>query len=414
VEEARCHFEEQGWDDAARLVAYARQAAVPLVTCGALYALGMGPFLPSTGLLQGWRLFRHGHGLLLDYGHHDPRSGNGLAAALAPELERSMVREHRAWLDAMGVSSVGAYNELCVSGRVSQLIGVAEGFHEKRIGAIADQIRARRGEVRIIAVAGPSSSGKTTFIKRLTTQLLINGLRPVGLSIDDYYVDRERTVRDEVGDYDFEALEAIDLALLQEHARRLLAGEEVATAHYDFLTGESHPEGGARIRLGPSDVLLLEGIHGLNPQLLDGIPKPGELFRVFIQPQTTLPFDRLSRTSATDLRLLRRIVRDRHGRNYSAEDNILRWRSVQRGERRHIFPYQSEADASFDSALVYEPSVLKVYAERYLLEVPSSSPAHATAWRLRLLLDRFVTIYPDHVPPTSMLREFIGGSGFEY
>jgi uridine kinase len=159
---------------------------------------------------------------------------------------------------------------------------------------------------------------------------------------------------------------------------------------------------------------MLEGIHGLNPRLLDGIPRPGELYRVFIHPATTLPFDRLSRVSATDLRLLRRIVRDRHQRGYRAEENILRWPSVQRGERRHIFPYQGEADAVFDSSLVYEPAVLKVYGERYLLEVPHSSPAFGTAWRLRLLIDRFVSIYPDHVPPTSILREFIGGSGFEY
>jgi len=414
VEEAQAHFRDHGWDDAARLLAHGRQATVPLVTCGDLYALGMGPFLPSTGLLRGWRLFAHGGAVLLDYGQADPRSGNALASALAPEPAGGMVLEHRAWLGALGVDSVGAFNELCVSGGVTQLIRVAEGFHEKRIGAVADAIGARRDRVRIIAIAGPSSSGKTTFIKRLSTQLLINGLRPVGLSLDDYYVDRERTVRDEHGEYDFEALEALDLPLLQEHVRRLLAGEELSTARYDFLTGRSRPTGGPSIRLAPGDVLMLEGIHGLNPQLLGGIPQEGELFRVFIQPQTTLPFDRLSRTSATDLRLLRRIVRDRHGRGYRADENILRWRSVQRGERRHIFPWQGEADAVFDSALVYEPSVLKVYAERYLLEVPPSSPAHAVAWRLRLLLDRFVTIYPDHVPPTSMLREFIGGSGFEY
>ena len=171
---------------------------------------------------------------------------------------------------------------------------------------------------------------------------------------------------------------------------------------------------GPAIRLRPGDVLMLEGIHGLNPRLLGDLPGAGELFRVFIHPATTLPFDRLSRVSATDLRLLRRIVRDRHQRGYKAEENIQRWHSVQRGERRHIFPFQGEADAVFDSALIYEPSVLKVYAERYLLEVPRSAPAFATAWRLRLLVDRFVSIYPDHVPPTSILREFIGGSGFEY
>ncbi len=414
VEEAQAHFEEHGWVNAARLLATQRQAGAPLVTCGELYAVAMGPFLPSTGALRGWKLEPLGEDLLLDYGRNDPRSNGVAAAILAAEPEGGMVKAHRAWLDGMGVKSVGAFNDLCISGGVTQLIRVAEGFHEKRIGAIADDIAARREDVRIIAIAGPSSSGKTTFIKRLTTQLHIDGLRPVGLSLDDYYVDRERTLRDENGNYDFEALEALDLALLQDHVRHLLAGEVVATARYDFRTGRSQPDGGPRIQLGPGDVLMLEGIHGLNPRLLGEIPRGGELYRVFIHPATTLAFDRLSRVSATELRLLRRIVRDRHHRGYRADENILRWPSVQRGERQHIFPFLSKADAIFDSSLVYEPAVLKVYAERYLLEVPQSSPAFGTAWRLRLLVDRFVSIYPEHVPPTSILREFIGGSGFEY
>jgi uridine kinase len=314
----------------------------------------------------------------------------------------------------MGVTSVGAFNELCISGQVSQLIRVAEGFHEKRIGQIADQIAAARERIRIISIAGPSSSAKTTFIKRLTVQLQIDGVNPVGLSLDDYYVDRERTPRGPAGDWDFEALEALDLPLLQDHVGRLLAGEAVRTARYDFLTGRSHADGGPLIQLRPGDVLMLEGIHGLNPRLLGGIPKAGALHRVFIHPATTLPFDRLTRVSATDLRLLRRIVRDRHQRGYSAAENILRWPSVQAGEREHIFPFQREADAVFDTSLIYEPAVLKVYAERYLLEVPQDHPAYPTAHRLRYLVDRFVSIYPDHVPPTSLVREFIGGSGFEY
>jgi uridine kinase len=297
---------------------------------------------------------------------------------------------------------------------VSQLIRVSEGFHEKRIGQIADEIAAARDRIRVISIAGPSSSGKTTFIKRLTVQLQIDGVNPVGISLDDYYVDREKTPRGEDGEWDFESLEALDLALLQDHVRRLLAGEAVRTARYDFLTGRSDPGGGPTIRLRPGDALMLEGIHGLDPRLLGETPRPGALFRVFIHPATTLPFDPLTRVSATDLRLLRRIVRDRHRRGYGAAENIMRWPSVQAGERQHIFPYQDEADAVFDSALVYEPAVLKVYAERYLLEVPQSHPAFPTAHRLRYLVDRFVSIYPDHVPPTSLLREFIGGSGFEY
>jgi uridine kinase len=325
-----------------------------------------------------------------------------------------MTAEHQRWLAAMGMTSVGAFNDLCISGQVSQLIRVSEGFHEKRIGQIADEIAAARDRVRIISIAGPSSSGKTTFIKRLTVQLQIDGVNPVGISLDDYYVDREKTPRGESGDWDFEAVEALDLGLLQDHVARLLAGELVKTARYDFLSGRSDPAGGPSIQLRRGDVLMLEGIHGLNPRLLGAIPRAGEVYRVFIHPATTLPFDRLTRVSATDLRLLRRIVRDRHRRGYVAAENILRWPSVQAGEREHIFPFQEEADAVFDTALIYEPAVLKVFAERYLLEVPQDHPAYPTAHRLRYLVDRFVSIYPDHVPPTSLIREFIGGSGFEY
>ncbi|ABS28031.1 cyclic nucleotide-binding domain-containing protein [Anaeromyxobacter sp. Fw109-5] len=414
TDEAAAYFSERGWDDAARLLRVRRQATVRLVSCGELYALSMGPLLPSTGALRGFRLEPCEEGLALDLGERDPRNGRRGGHVAPPPADGGMVAEHQRWLEAFGVTSVGAFNDLCISGQVSQLIRVAEGFHEKRIGHIADAIAARRDQLRVIAIAGPSSSGKSTFIKRLTVQLQIDGVNPVALGLDDYYVDREKTPRDEAGEWDFEALEAIDLPLLHDHVRRLIAGEPVRTARYDFLTGTSHPDGGPLIQFRPGDVLLVEGIHGLDPRLLDGIPPAGALYRVFIHPATTLPFDRLTRTSATDLRLLRRIVRDRHRRGYGAAENILRWPSVQAGEREHIFPHQHEADAVFDSSLVYEPAVLKVFAERYLLEVPPSHPAYPTAHRLRYLVDRFVSIYPDHVPPTSLLREFIGGSGFEY
>jgi uridine kinase len=378
----------------------------------------MGPLLPSAAAIRGFTLRPGDEGLDLELGTVDPRNGHGnVRRPAAPRPRRrdgDMAREHEGWLDAMGVTSVGAFNELCISGQVSQLIRVAEGFHEKRIGRIADAIAAARDRIRIISIAGPSSSGKTTFIKRLTVQLQINGVNPVGISLDNYYVDRERTPLGDDGKWDFEALEALDLALLQDHVARLLAGEAVRTARYDFITGRSDPAGGPTIQLRAGDALMLEGIHGLDPRLLGAIPRAGELFRVFVHPATTLPFDRLTRVSATDLRLLRRIVRDRHQRGYGAAENIERWPSVQAGEREHIFPYQDEADAVFDSALVYEPAVLKVFAERYLLEVPQSHAAYPTAHRLRYLVDRFVSIYPDHVPPTSILREFIGGSGFEY
>jgi uridine kinase len=417
TDEACAWFQQRGWLDAVKLLRLRRQATVRLVSCGECYALSMGPLLPSTGLVQGFTLTPHPEGLALGLGDRDPRTrGRPAPPPAAPPRERDgdMVGEHQRWLAAMGVDSVGALSELCIDGRVSQLIRVAEGFHEKRISRIADQISGARDRIRIISIAGPSSSGKTTFIKRLTVQLQINGVNPVALSLDDYYVDRERTPRDERGEWDFEALEALDLPLLQAHVRRLLAGEAVKTPRYDFLTGLSRPEAGHELRLRPGDALMLEGIHGLNPRLLGAIPGPGELFRIFIHPATSLPFDRLTRVSTTDLRLLRRIVRDRHQRGYKAAENIARWPSVQAGERAHIFPFQHEADAVFDSSLVYEPAVLKIFAERYLLEVPTDHPAYPTAHRLRYLVDRFVSIHPEHVPPTSLVREFIGGSGFEY
>jgi uridine kinase len=414
TDEAAQHFRERGWDDASKLLRTTRLATHRLVSCGELYALSMGPLLPSTGMIRGFRLSPGEEGLALELGARDPRLAGTPATPAGSGRGHEMVVAHQRWLANMGVTSVGAFNELCISGQVSQLIRVTEGFQEKRIGKIADLIGAARDRIRIISIAGPSSSGKTTFIKRLTVQLQINGVNPVGISLDDYYVDRVRTPKDAKGEYDFEALEALDLPLLQDHIARLLRGETVKTAHYDFKSGTSRPDGGPSIALRPGDVLMLEGIHGLNPRLLGSAPREGELFRVFIHPATTLPFDRLTRVSATDLRLLRRIIRDRHQRGYSAADNIVRWPSVQAGEREHIFPYQGEADAVFDTALVYEPAVLKVYAERYLLEVPTDHPAFPTALRLRHLVDRFVSIYPDHVPPTSLIREFIGGSGFEY
>jgi uridine kinase len=419
LEEARSHFQDQGWSDATQLLRTWRHSTVRLMSCGSAYALVFGPLMPSTGAIRGFDLMPSDRGLLLLFGDDDPgtvispttqrhtrENGN-----ISEERARDLGHEH--WLRSLGITCVGAFNDACVSGQVSQLIRVSEGFHEKRIGQIADRIAQKKG-VRVICIAGPSSSGKTTFIKRMRVQLQINGFNPVGISLDDYYVDRELTVRDANGEFDFEALDALDLPLLHDHLRRLQTGAAVKTARYNFTNGKSSPTGGPVIQLGETDILMLEGIHGLNPRLLGDGFDPSLAFRIFIHPMTALPFDRVTRVSASDLRLLRRIVRDRHHRGYSAADNIMRWPSVRAGERHWIFPHQFQADAIFDSALIYELSVLKVYADRYLLEMPGDHPAATTAYRLRQLLDRFVTIYPEHVPPTSILREFIGGSGFEY
>ena len=322
---------------------------------------------------------------------------------------RKMARELGSWLGAMGITSVGRFNESCVDGRVDELVRVSEGFHEKNIGRVADAIADR--QLRVVAIAGPSSSGKTTFIRRLTVQLEVNGLVPLHLSLDDYYVDREKTPRDATGELDFETVEALDHPLLRSNIARLVAGERVRVARYDFPTGKSLREGGEELALGPENVLLVEGLHALNPAVGGSLPKD-TAFRVFVHPATALPLDRLSAVLPDDVRLLRRIVRDRHGRGYTARDTITRWPSVRRGEEKHVFPFAAAADFVFDSSLVYEIAVMRVFAERYLLEVPHDDPAFVTAHRLRQLIDRFVPIYSDHVPRTSILREFIGG-GFD-
>lgn len=423
VDEARSYFAETGAHELVALLRTWRSGHVQLVRAGETIALYLGPVLPDAGHLNQvpFRLVVDADGVCLHYGDEaqvEARGGEAPASerngsSLKPSGLHLGVRSDEPWLTMLGITNVGAFNDACVRGKTPEIIQVSEGFHEKRLGRIADAIRDN-GKIRAICVAGPSSSGKTTFIKRLNVQLLVSGLRPVGLSLDDYYIDREKTKRDAHGDYDFEALEALDLPMLDRNLRGIFAGESVKTARYDFVHGKSIPGGGSEVCLGNSDVLVIEGIHGLNPRLLDSILERERIFRIFIQPMTALPFDRLTRINVSDMRLLRRIVRDRHTRGYNAASNIMRWPAVRAGEKQHIFPYIAQADAIFDSALVYELSVIKVFADRYLLEVPQEHPAFVTAHRLRQLIDKLVTIYPDHVPPTSILREFIGGSGFEY
>ena len=408
VEEAEDHFRRLG-SPAAELLRTRRNATVPLVSYGSYYALQTSPMLPSTGDLAGARVVADQHGWLLVYREEQVLP----ALQIAGWQGAAMPHAQETWLRALGIRSVGEFNQACIAGNVPELIRVVEGFQEKQVGKIADEISHRSRDIKVICVAGPSSSGKTTFIKRLRIQLQVNGLNPIGLSMDDYYVDRDRTPRDTEGGYDFESIEALQLDLLDGHLRTLMEGREVTTARFDFQVGRSHPEGGPRLTLGARDMLMMEGIHGLNPRIVANLD-PASVYRIFICPRAQLAYDHCSRVHASDVRLLRRIVRDRHSRGLNAAQTIDRWPSVRAGERRHIFPFQQYADTVFDSSLIYELSVLKVYAERYLFEVRKDHPAFQTAFRLLRLLDDFVAIYPDHVPPTSFLREFIGGSGFEY
>ncbi len=407
LDEAKTRLSEQGWENAVKLLRKSRNASIALVSCGELQAIEIVPLVASAGILDHFCVAANGDEMLLYF------DSTNIEEAQKRNLHPSILaKQHDTWLNGIGLTSVGAFNDFCISGEVSRIIRVSEGFHEKRISQLADMIVNAPKRVKVVCIAGPSSSGKTTFLKRLSIQLQVVGLTPKCISLDDYYVDRELTVRDENGEYDFEAFEALNVELLHDQLHALISGEEINISRYDFSTGKSHPNGGQRMRLGDSDILLLEGIHGLNPRM--PFDQSDGVFRIFINPLTSLQLDNASRVSASDIRLIRRIVRDRHTRSITAADNIMRWPSVRRGELKHIFPYQTHADAVFNTSLVYELSVLKVYAERYLLEVDEDHPAQTVAFRLRKLLDRFVTIYPENVPQTSLLREFIGGSCFEY
>ncbi len=407
IDEAKARFAAQGWDEAIKLLRKSRNSSVALVSCGELYAIEIVPLVSSAKILDHFCVVENSGELMLYFDSKDVHEAE--TRSLHPS---TLAKQHDLWLNGIGLTSVGAFNDICIAGDVSKIIRVSEGFHEKRISQLADMIAHREKRVKVVCIAGPSSSGKTTFLKRLSIQLQVNGLNPKCISLDDYYVDREKTVRDENGEYDFEAFEALDVELMREQLHDLMCGKTVKIARYDFQTGISHHHGGPELVLGDHDVLLLEGIHGLNPRM--PFEQDDGVFRIFINPMTSLQLDNASRVSASDIRLIRRIVRDRHTRAITAASNIMRWPSVRRGELKHIFPYQMLADAVFNTSLVYELSVLKVYAERYLLEVDEDSPAQPIAYRLRRLIDKFVSIYPENVPQTSLLREFIGGSCFEY
>jgi uridine kinase len=418
VEDAIDLFRREDDPHACLLLEDSLETVVTLRRCGGSWAVLPHPLLPDAGFLEDVHVLDHPIGLLLDFGPRiraslPRRPTSTLELELrAPRYGAPMTRSGAQWLARLGIGSVGTFNRVCVQGRVAGLIRVAEGFHEKRIADVADEIHERSG-VRIVAVAGPSSSGKTTFIKRLLVQLRVDGIEPLELSLDDYYLDKDRQTPDANGELDFEELAALDGTRLRADLGALLRGDAVRPPRYDFRQGRSLLRAGDELRLGEQSVLLVEGIHALNPALYGPIGR-GSVFRVFVHPAASLAFDRLSSLEPADVRLLRRIVRDRHQRGFTVAETLSRWSSVRRGERLHVFPFLGEADAVFDSSLIYEVSVLRVYAERYLLEVPRDAPQAASARRLRHLLQLFVPIHPDHVPPTSLLREFIGGSGFAY
>ena len=322
--------------------------------------------------------------------------------------------EYQQWIDVMGVPTVGDLNRRVMEGDSSELIQIAEAFHENKIAAIARAIAEANSErgVRMALISGPSSSGKTTFSKRLGVQLRVLGLDPVIIALDDYFVDRDKTPLDESGKPDYEALEAIDLATLNDHLRQLTEGRSVEIPRYDFISGRRqwHEK---PLQLSERSILIMEGIHALNPNLTPGIAD-GQKFKIYISCFTSVAMDNFSRIPTTDNRLLRRTIRDNATRGNDALKTLMMWPAVRRGEEKHIFPYQENANVMFNSSLFYEISVLRAIAEPVLRQVPDTSPEYAEAQRMLKFLDNFVPISPDEIPPTSLLREFIGGSAFKY
>ena len=320
-------------------------------------------------------------------------------------------KEHHQWQDILGLRTIGDLNEVISKGYAPQLIQVSEALQEKKIGKIADEIAQRKG-IKLVLIAGPSSSGKTTTCKRLSVQLAVNGIKPIGISLDDYFLDRDKTPLDEKGDYDFEHLHALNLPLFNEQLNALFKGEEVELPRYDFPTGKSLMSG-KKLKLHDDNILVVEGIHALNPELTAQIPNE-QIFRVYASALTTILLDNHNYIPTTDNRLLRRIIRDHKYRGVSAKDTIHRWPSVRAGENRWIFPYQENADAMFNTAMLFELAVIKIQAEPLLQQVPENCEEHAEAYRLLKFLHYIKPIPDTQIPPTSLLREFLGGSSFEY
>ena len=398
-------FHTRGEDEKARLLARHQKDDVSLHSLRDTRDYLHGCMVPSTGYLRYFALHPWPPGFVLQYPRRH-RPTELLPVQDYPQL-MAVFREYGEWLHLLGIESVSGLNEAVADGRIREIILVSEALHAQRIARIADQIAHRRNGVRLVLIAGPSASGKTTFSKRLSVQLLANGIQPFPLALDNYFVDREGTPRDEQGNYDFEALEALDVSLFNQQLMRLLRGETVQLPRFNFRTGKREP--GKAITLGPDHVIIVEGIHGLNPRLVRSVPLE-YTFRIFASALTQLNIDRHNRVPTTDTRLIRRIVRDATYRGYTAEDTLNIWESVRRGEKRHVFPYQEHADVMFNSALGYELAVLKPLVEPLLLQVEPSGRRRVEAGRLLTFLKWFETCGPNLIPDNSILREFIGGS----
>jgi uridine kinase len=404
LEQAVEHFKTQGYDDKVRLFAHRRKPYVTLYRLGEHLDYHHGYMVPSTGYLKWFRLIVSDGGFTLRF----PRRQNPTEFSPIEDFPKLLntFRQYGGWLERLGTDSVGALNDAVHAGRARELILVSEALHEQHIASIASQIAGQKN-ARLVLIAGPSSSGKTTFSRRLVVQLLAQGLSPFALEMDNYFVNREDTPKDENGEFDFESIDALNLDLLGRHLEDLLAGEPVQVPRFNFKAGIR--EAGDVVQLRRGQIIILEGIHGLNPRLIPA-SLARQSFRLYTSALTQLNLDRHNRVSTTDTRLIRRIVRDARERGYSAAQTISRWESVRRGEKRHIFPYQENTDVMFNSALAYEMAVLRPLAEPLLRQVEPHTPEFIETKRLLAFLEWFLPLESDLVPDNSILREFIGGS----
>jgi uridine kinase len=405
LEEARAFFREHGQEDKLRLLNYRRGDDLVLYTLRGHRDYHHGYMLPSTGYLRWFDLQLVGSGFVLRFPRrHAPSQLSPMPSY--PNLLATF-RQYGEWLEKLGIQSVGALNDAIQENRINEVILVSEALHAQQISRIASLIKEQQENLGVILIAGPSSSGKTTFSKRLTIQLLTEGISPFALEMDNYFVDRDKTPLDEDGNLDFEHIDAVNRALLNAHIKRLIAGEIVQLRRFNFKAGVNEP--GETVQLEEGQIIILEGIHGLNPKLLEDFPAE-KTFRIYVSCLTQLNLDRHNRISTTDTRELRRILRDARDRGYSARQTINNWEMVRRGEKRHIFPYQENADIMFNSALAYELTALKPLVEPLLRQVPYGTMEYIEAKRLLKFLQWFVPIDSRYIPDNSILREFIGGS----
>lgn len=399
-------FRNAGMHDKERLFSYRRSSKVNIYSIGHYIDYFYGYMAPSTGYLKYFELLPYEDGFVVMFPHKNTR----VPAEFSPSHKLfHVLRESAEWGEKMEIGTIGALNDAVAQGRIRDVILVAEALMERKIGTLAEQV-ASLPDKKFIMIAGPSSSGKTTFSHRLSIQMMAQGLKPHPIALDDYYVNRVDTPKDENGNYNFECLEALDIELFNHDMSALLAGERVELPTYNFRTGKREYKGIVK-QLGKNDILVLEGIHGLNGKLSYSLPETSKL-KIYISPLTQLSIDEHNNLPTADGRMIRRMVRDARTRNISAKETIAMWDSVRRGEEQYIFPFQEEADIMFNSALIYELAVLKQYAEPLLFQIDKNSPEYTEAKRLLKFLDYFLPVPSEDIEKNSILREFIGGSCF--